>query len=201
MKPISVKKYIAVVCAISLIINVVGIIYIRNLVQKLDTAQYPKQTYNQTLQEVQTGTQYSFLQDVLSEEEIVYIMQRQLSYQLTVNGEPFYGSTMYITDQSNICISLMQIDKSNGSLDRTLLDKGMLCSGEKGDELTDHITVASSLPYQLIKEEKGNNIKYSYQYNGVSEGTIITIQIDDLIQSRLELSKDIKGDRMQIIVK
>lgn len=141
------------------------------------------------------------LQDLLTPEELVYVTQRQWEYVLSANGHPFTGATIALENSHNVRIMVAEVLKDSKSLPVELLKLGSIGQSDAADALTDHVDVYTTVPYEITMEESEGSIKYYYDFKDVPKGTVIGLQVSEILKERLACKEQISENRLQVIVR
>lgn len=141
------------------------------------------------------------LQDLLTPEELVYVTQRQWEYVLSANGYPFTGATIALENSHNVRIMVAEVLKDSKSLPVELLKLGSIGQSDAADALTDHVDVYTTVPYEITMEESEGSIKYYYDFKDVPKGTVIGLQVSEILKERLACKEQISENRLQVIVR
>lgn len=136
------------------------------------------------------------LRTLLDEEELVQLAANAWECIISVNGQEFKGNTQYITSDS-MTILLAEILRDESLLPSSIADLGALEQGER--VLTDYIHVFSEVPYEVERIEGIRGVKYNLKFENIPDGTMITLQLSELLKSRMHYNDKVTEDRLTIV--
>lgn len=140
------------------------------------------------------------LKKLLDDAEIITLAQKQWDYVLTVNGSNVSSKTLYI-DNNNVMLVLAEIKNKEDILPADLLDKGKVTGGDPNDSLDSHFKVASLAEFTKSLEQKDGDNRIIYKFKNIPHGTIISINISDMLKYRLNFQNDLDDNKIELIYK
>ncbi len=158
--------------------------------------------YDQEERETYAKSYYAKqMQSVLTPEELFFVAQRQWECVLSANGKSFTGPTMAIENTNNVRIMVAEVIKNPDSLPIELLKQGSIGQSDEADTLLDHIQIYTTIPYEITTEEAEGSIKYYYEFKDVPKGTVIGLEVSEVLKERLACKETLKENRLQVIVR
>lgn len=200
-------QIILVILTLSLGCNVVGGTYLwrisKESLQQEEGADVEEGTGNpQEERETYAKSYYAKqIQSVLTPEELVFVAQRQWECVLSANGKSFTGATMMIENTNNVRIMVAEVIENPDSLPLELLKQGSIGQSDKADSLLEHIQIYTTIPYKITTEEAEGSIKYYYEFKNVPKGSVIGIEVSEVLKERLACKEMLKENRLQVIVR
>lgn len=133
------------------------------------------------------------LKQIIDEEALEFLAQKQWHYMLTVNGKNVNGPITYLDDK-NIKIVLAEFTDKERLLPRDILVKGTLTGGDPNDRIDAYLDVLSLADYNIYEEKEEDQKRVCYEFKNISKGTIITIKISEILKQRLQFNENVSID-------
>ncbi len=124
------------------------------------------------------------LQKLLSEQDLVFIAQKQWKYLFTLNGEVQDKHTIYIEEDSAHVI-LAEILNDNEILPENILRNGRITGNDPNDLLKEHCIVYTTIPYTVREDENDQGRRIMYDFKKIPHGTVISFKISPILAERL----------------
>lgn len=142
------------------------------------------------------------LHKVMNDTELAYLAQRQWNYALTVNGQEFNSKTIY-AESKNIKILLSEIAPKEALLPQDILCTGKVTGGDPKDNMKEHINITAPVDFTLNEEIVENGKMLSFEFKDVPKGTIIYINLSEMLKYQLKLEEKIElyDNILEIIVR
>ena len=123
------------------------------------------------------------IQEIFTQEEISYAMQRRWKYIISVNGEEIKNNKKYV-NAGNIRIMIAEVINSHSIFSEELQAMGTL--DKNNLSLPDLIEVYSVVPYTLEYEASEEGNKYYYVFEDVPKETMIVLTLSPLLTEKLD---------------
>lgn len=133
------------------------------------------------------------LADRLSDEEMLQFSKDQITYELSINGEPIPENGQIIVEEGMVEIILSERKLGFDFLPEDWLEKGVI----SGEEYIDHLLNIDISNWTLIGNDGTVNTSRGYQSANIKSGQLLSFEITDELRERL----GIDTSSIQIIVK
>lgn len=140
------------------------------------------------------------LGQILSDEEIKYLAQRQYSYILKVNDQIVTSNYISLENVSTLRISIAEVADDESSLPESLQKMGSLIYDSVDAELTDFIAIYTNEEYEITKTVEGANTKYAIEFKKIEKNSIVSLSIGDVLLNNLSQDHNIKGNYFDIYI-
>lgn len=138
------------------------------------------------------------LKKVMNDEDLTVLSQKQWNYNLTVNGDEIKNDIIYLKDRS-LKIVLAETHNKDKLLPDDILAKGNITGGDLSDSIDSNINIVTTAEYEkkIDKEDIGNRV--IYEFNNIPHGTIISLNLSEILTYRLNLNDKIKNNIVELI--
>ena len=129
------------------------------------------------------------IKKLLSEQELVFLAQKQWEYILSINGNSLKQNRIYIEEDS-ARITLAEIVYEKDILPKEVLSMGTITGNDKNDPLGDHFQVITNTLYSVKVDESDNGRRIVYEFKDIPRGTIINIKLSPMLAERLSFQEN-----------
>lgn len=127
------------------------------------------------------------LLDSLSDEEMLQFSKDQITYELSINGEPIPENGQIIVEEGMVEILLSEMKLGFDFLSEDWLEKGII----SGEEYIDHLLNIDTLNWTLIGSDGTVNTSRGYQSADIKSGQQVTFEITDELRERLGIDTNL----------
>lgn len=138
-------------------------------------------------------TTINYLTDSLSDEEMLQFSKDQITYELSINGEPIPENGQIIVEEGMVEILLSEMKLGFDFLPEDWSEKGII----SGEEYIDHLLNIDTSNWTLIGNDGTVNTSRGYQSADIKSGQQVSFEITDELRERLGIDTNLIQIKMK----